>query len=235
MPSFVMWLREVWGFHKFPLKCRLIRTRLHEISILFLKVPLISCFIKQSFPWKLCDTFRICSSTDFEKFNLCKCAVSQKAFHYCTIGEKEMEEDTKTIRIAGLDRTQMGHYFETSRDTREETWCMSWRRNVPQHLLHICLAICLYAHCAQNSIAATLQASDRFTWKNAKNKKRVLAFPYLHVYCIRLPAWGLRNAETIFKNLKLRNLLIFIEHLLTYLLTYSMEQSPYWEATWFCS
>jgi hypothetical protein len=54
-----------------------------------------------------------------------------------------MEEDVKNIRNTGLNRTQMGQYFETSTDTREETWCMSWRRIVPQGLLHICLAFCL--------------------------------------------------------------------------------------------
>jgi hypothetical protein len=30
-------------------------------------------------------------------------------------------------------------------------------------------------------------------------------------------------------------LTLFTKHLITYLLTYSMEQSPSWEANWFCS
>jgi len=55
-----------------------------------------------------------------------------------------MEEGIKNTRITGLNRTQMGHYFETSRDTKEETSCMSWRRIVPQRLLHTCLPYCLY-------------------------------------------------------------------------------------------
>jgi hypothetical protein len=160
IPSCMMWLRVVWEryvhahmlrknilFHKFPVKRRLIPTGLHGINILFLKVSLISCFIKQSLSWKLWGEsldIRTRSFTDFEKFNLYNCVLSQKAFPYCTNGEKEMEEDTKNVRITGLNRTQMCHYFETWRDTREETWCMSWRRNMPQRVLHICLEFCLY-------------------------------------------------------------------------------------------
>jgi hypothetical protein len=76
-----------------------------------------------------------------------------------------MEENIKNISITGLNRTQVDQNFETSRDAREETWCMSWHRNVPQRLLHICLAFCMYilpVHCVPDTIAAALQASGRF-------------------------------------------------------------------------
>jgi len=70
-------------FHNFLLKRRMIPNRLYRISILFLEVPFISCFIKQSLPWKLLGDvldIRSCSFTDFERFNLCNCVLSQKAF-----------------------------------------------------------------------------------------------------------------------------------------------------------